>query len=159
MEHAVVDGDLLDQPVAALVNPWNRGLIPHWLLVPHGVSGALKRAAGLEPFRELRRGGSLPLGAARATSAGRLAPRYSHLIHVAGIDGWWRASAASVTDSTRNAVALADQLGLPSLALPLIGSGSGGLAPDVVYELITSTLRTLDCPVQVTVVRYRPGAA
>jgi hypothetical protein len=36
------DGDLLDQPVDVTVNAWNRNIIPWWLLLPQGVSGAIK---------------------------------------------------------------------------------------------------------------------
>ena len=43
----IVDGDLLAQPVDVIVNAWNRNIIPWWLLVPQGVSGAIKRKAGL----------------------------------------------------------------------------------------------------------------
>jgi O-acetyl-ADP-ribose deacetylase (regulator of RNase III) len=53
----VVEGDLLDQPVEVIVNAWNRNFIPWWLLLPQGVSGAIKRRGGLEPFRELARHG------------------------------------------------------------------------------------------------------
>lgn len=48
-------GDLLDQRVDAIVNPWNRNIIPWWLLLPQGVSGAIKARAGNAPFRELAR--------------------------------------------------------------------------------------------------------
>lgn len=69
---AAVTGDLLDQKVDAIVNPWNRNFIPWWLLLPQGVSGAIKRAAGTGPFRELRRHGLLRVGEAVVTTAGRL---------------------------------------------------------------------------------------
>lgn len=48
-----VDGDLLDQNVDTIGNAWNRNIIPWWLLLPQGVSGATKRRAGIAPFREL----------------------------------------------------------------------------------------------------------
>jgi hypothetical protein len=35
-----------------------------WLLLPQGVSGAIKKRAGLGPFRELGRMGPIPLGGA-----------------------------------------------------------------------------------------------
>lgn len=66
----VVEGDLLDQPVGCIVNPWNRNVIPWWLLLPHGVSGAIKRRAGYGPFFELGRMGPIPLGRAVLTGAG-----------------------------------------------------------------------------------------
>ena len=61
-------GDLLDQPVEVIVNAWNRNFIPWWLLLPQGVSGAIKKRAGYAPFRELSRAGVLPLGGAVVTN-------------------------------------------------------------------------------------------
>lgn len=156
MDYEIVEGDLLEQPTEALVNPWNRNLIPWWLLLPQGVSGALKRQAGLQPFRELAKLGPIPLGGAVHTSAGRLP--YRALIHVAGINMLWRASPASVEDSVRNAVKLAESLGLASLALPLIGAGSGGMNPARAERLVCQALNSLQSPLRVIVVRYRkPG--
>src|SRR5207245_121580 len=68
MEVKTVDGDLLDQPVDAVVNPWNRNVIPWWLLLPQGVSGAIKKRGGYQLFRELSKAGIIPLGQAVATS-------------------------------------------------------------------------------------------
>ena len=93
--HLVVEGDLLGQKVDAIVNPWNRNIIPWWLLLPQGVSGAIKRHAGVEPFREVGRHGPIPLGGAVMTGAGRL--EYRAIIHVAGINMFWRASEYSVS--------------------------------------------------------------
>ena len=41
----IVYGDLLQQPVDVIVNAWNRNFIPSWLLLPQGVSGAIKKQA------------------------------------------------------------------------------------------------------------------
>jgi len=60
MELIIVEGAVLDQKVDAIINPWNRNLIPWWLLLPKGVSGAIKKRAGIKPFIELRRSGVLP---------------------------------------------------------------------------------------------------
>ena len=70
MSCELAQGDLLDQRVDAIVNAWNRNVIPWWLLLPQGVSGAIKRRAGLAPFRELGRLGPIPLGGAGAGSGG-----------------------------------------------------------------------------------------
>jgi O-acetyl-ADP-ribose deacetylase (regulator of RNase III) len=64
MKVALVDGDLLHQAVEVIVNPWNRNIIPWWLLLPQGVSGAIKRRGGSGPFRERARCGPIPLGGA-----------------------------------------------------------------------------------------------
>lgn len=153
MNVRVTEGDLLDQPVEAIVNAWNRNVIPWWLLLPQGVSGAIKRRAGLGPFRELARLGLIPLGGAVATSAGRLP--FRTIIHVAGINLLWRASEASIGESVRSAVGLAGRLGLRSLAFPILGAGSGGFDPAGAERIITETLAGLDAPIAVTLVRYR----
>ncbi len=59
MNVTIVDGDLLDQNVEVIVNAWNRNIIPWWLLIPQGVSGAIKKRGGLQPFRELGRMGAI----------------------------------------------------------------------------------------------------
>jgi O-acetyl-ADP-ribose deacetylase (regulator of RNase III) len=154
MDVRTVDGDLLDQPAEAIVNAWNRNVIPWWLLLPQGVSGAIKRRAGLEPFRELTRLGPIPLGGAVATSAGRLPHRA--IIHVAGINLLWRASRRSIADSVKNAVTLAGRMGLQSLAFPLIGAGSGGFDAARCEAVMREAFAGLESPVEVTIVRYRP---
>jgi hypothetical protein len=53
MNVSIVHGDLLDQDVDVIVNTWNRNIIPWWLLLPQGVSGATKHG-GTGPFKELR---------------------------------------------------------------------------------------------------------
>ena len=150
--HRVVVGDLLDQPVEAIVNAWNRNVIPWWLLLPQGVSGAIKRRGGTGPFKELRRFGPMPLGSAVHTSAGTLP--FKAIIHVAGIDLLWRASEASITGSVRNAVKLAEQLQLRSLAIPLIGAGSGSFDEAASERLICQTLASLSGTLEVLVVRW-----
>src|SRR5215475_5869589 len=117
----VIEGDLLDQPVEVIVNAWNRNVIPWWLLLPQGVSGAIKRRGGVAPFRELGRLGPIPLGGAVATGAGRLP--FRAIIHVAGINVLWRASEESIRLSTSNGVKVAAARGIRSLAFPIIGGG------------------------------------
>jgi O-acetyl-ADP-ribose deacetylase (regulator of RNase III) len=149
----VVEGDLLDQEVDAIVNGWNRNVFPWWLLLPQGVSGAIKRRAGLQPFRELARMGPIPLGGAVHTSSGKLPHRA--ILHVAGINLLWRASPRSIQDSVRNAVRLAEALGLRSLAFPIIGAGSGGFDAAEAERLMRESLDGLDAEIDVVLVRYR----
>lgn len=120
----IVEGDLLDQDVAVIVNAWNRNVIPWWLLLPQGVSRAIKKRGGLEPFRELSRMGPIPLGGAVVTGPGRLP--FQAIVHVAGINLLWRASERSIRDCVRNALEIVDAHGWPSVAFPVIGAGSGG---------------------------------
>jgi hypothetical protein len=72
MSVTIVEGNLLDQHVDVIVNAWNRNIIPWWLLLPQGVSRAIKKRGGTGPFKELRKHGPIPVGGAVMTSAGRL---------------------------------------------------------------------------------------
>lgn len=153
MRVTVTEGDLLDQPTEAIVNAWNRNLIPWWLLLPQGVSGAIKQRGGLKPFFEIGRTGPLPLGHARATSAGRLP--YRAIIHVAGINMLWMASPRSIQDSVRSAVAEAERLGLRSLAFPVIGAGSGSFDAAQAEQLMLSAFDALDSELEVVLVRFK----
>src|SRR5690606_18923164 len=114
MNATIVRGDLLDQKGDVIVNAWNRNVIPWWLLLPQGVSGAIKKRGGTGPFKELRKFGAIPLGTAVLTSAGKLP--FKGIIHVAGINLLWRASERSIRDSVRNALAVAEEHGFQSIA-------------------------------------------
>lgn len=155
MELREVEGDLLDQNVEAIVNPWNRNHIPWWLLLPQGVSGAIKRRAGLGPFREVGRVGMIPLGGAVATGAGRLP--FRAIIHVAGINLLWRSSEWSVRQSVRNAMTLAVERGYQSIAFPLIGAGSGGGRAVRVIAWMRDELGSIAFDGVVLIVRFRPS--
>jgi O-acetyl-ADP-ribose deacetylase (regulator of RNase III) len=152
MNVTCIDGDLLDQDVDVIVNAWNRNIIPWWLLIPQGVSGAIKKRAGLQPFRELGRKGAIPLGHAVETSSGTLP--FKSIIHVAGINILWRSSERSIRGSVRNAIAIAQSRGYKSLALPLIGAGSGGGKSTKVQSIIEDELTKCQFDGEVRIVRY-----
>jgi O-acetyl-ADP-ribose deacetylase (regulator of RNase III) len=156
MHITVVEGDLLDQDVDVIVNAWNRNIIPWWLLLPQGVSGAIKRRAGYAPFRELGKKGPIPLGSAVETCPGRLP--FKAIIHVAGINMFWRSSERSIRDSVRNAIRLAAERGYRSIALPLIGAGSGGGRPERVLEIMRDELARFEFEGEVRIVRFKKGA-
>ncbi len=152
MPFQIINGDLLAQPVEAIVNPWNRNFIPHWLLIPRGVSGAIKKRAGLEPFRELSRFGTLKLGQAVATNAGKLP--FQTIIHVAGLQWTWTASELSIRRSTINALELARGMKLNSLAFPLIGAGTGGVGPQKSLKWMCEEIERAQSPMRILVVRF-----
>ena len=149
----VVEGDLLDQDVDVIVNAWNRNIIPWWLLLPQGVSGAIKRRGGKAPFREVGRHGAIPLGGAVMTSAGKLS--FQAIIHVAGINMLWRASERSIRDSVRNAIQLAQEKGFQSIAFPLIGAGSGGFNQEQAKALMLDELSKIEVSMLVKFVVFR----
>jgi O-acetyl-ADP-ribose deacetylase len=150
----LVEGDLLDQPVEVIVNAWNRNIIPWWLLLPQGVSRAIKKRGGTEPFREVARHGAIPLGQAVFTSAGRLP--FRGIIHVAGINMLWRSSEFSVRESAKNAMRIVLERGFRSVAFPLIGAGSGGGSPDNIQRILSDELSKIEYSGDVYVVRYAP---
>jgi O-acetyl-ADP-ribose deacetylase len=149
----IVEGDLLDQDVEVIVNAWNRNIIPWWLLLPQGVSGAIKLRGGTAPFKEVRRAGWIPLGGAVLTSAGKLP--FKGIIHVAGINMLWRASERSIRDSVKNAVQLANEKGFKSIAFPLVGAGSGGFNQEQAKTIMLDELSKLDVPMTVKVVVFK----
>jgi O-acetyl-ADP-ribose deacetylase (regulator of RNase III) len=149
----VIEGDLLDQEVDVIVNAWNRNIIPWWLLLPQGVSGAIKRRGGYAPFREVARHGAIPLGGAVLTSAGKLP--FKAIIHVAGINMFWRASERSIRACVRNAIQLAGEHRFQSIAFPLIGAGTGGFNQDTAKTLMLDELGKLDPQMAVTIVVFQ----
>jgi O-acetyl-ADP-ribose deacetylase (regulator of RNase III) len=149
----IVAGDLLDQDVDVIVNAWNRNIIPWWLLLPQGVSGAIKRRGGTKPFKELAKHGPISLGGAVLTSAGNLP--FKAIIHVAGINMLWRASERSIRDSAQNALALAHSQRFRSIAFPLIGAGSGSFDPERAQSILLDELHHLDSPMAVKVVVFK----
>ena len=149
----VVQGDLLDQDVDVIVNAWNRNIIPWWLLLPQGVSGAIKRRGGYSPFRELAKHGAIPLGEAVLTGAGKLP--FKAIIHVAGISMWWRSSERSVRDSCVNAINLANEHAFGSIAFPLIGAGTGGGSAYQVLDMMKEELSRADFDGRVVIVQFQ----
>ncbi len=155
---SIVYGDLLEQEVDVIVNAWNRNIIPWWLLLPQGVSGAIKKRAGYQPFWELGRMGAIPLGGAVQTSAGRLP--YKAIVHVAGISMWWRSSRQSVQDAVRSAMQLVQQHGYQSVAFPIIGAGTGGAGEEGALHWMLEAFQPLQSSARVIVVQYhRPSSS
>lgn len=152
-ECTVVFGDLLDQPVDAIVNPWNSNVIPWWLLLPQGVSGAIRKRAGAEAFHSLTTAGFLKPGTAIYAKAGKLT--FKGIIHVAALTPFWTTSEAIIQTCVKNAIQMALSKGFTSLAFPLLGSGVGGQNPDAVAQLIRETAAEVDAPIAISIVIHQ----
>jgi O-acetyl-ADP-ribose deacetylase len=148
----IAEGDLLEQNVEVTVNAWNRNIFPWWLLLPQGVSAAIKKRAGVQPFRELARMPMIPLGGAVLTSAGNL--KFKAIIHVAGINLLWRGSEFATHEAAKNAISLAQEHSFKSLAIPTIGAGTGGLSEARSIEIIDRAANTSSFAGEVVIVRY-----
>lgn len=135
----VVEGDLFDEigQVDAIVNPWNRNVIPRWLLIPGGVSGRLKKLTGPRPWKDLAKLGAIPLGDAVLTGGGQLPVE---IVHATGISLRWRATERSVADATSNCVRVALQRRHRVVAAPVIGAGHGGLDHDLAAAAMRAAL-------------------
>lgn len=153
MTPKIVNGDILEQNVDVIVNSWNRNIIPWWLLLPQGVSGAIKRKAGLAPFKEIAKYGPIPLGQARITSAGKL--NFKAIIHVAGINAFWCATKYSVDHSVRSAMDIVNEKGYASVAFPLIGSGSGDRGKQWSLKIMLDALDEIQTNAKVIIVQYK----
>jgi O-acetyl-ADP-ribose deacetylase (regulator of RNase III) len=160
----VLAGDLTRQDVDAIVNAANSSL-----LGGGGVDGAIHRAGGpniLAACREIRRTihpGGLPTGEAVITTGGNLPAR--HVIHTVGpIFGSASGREADLLGACyRNALALAAEHGLESLAFPAISTGAFGYPPGeaagVASAAIESTLASSPGIREVRLVFFQPDAA
>jgi len=121
MQFDVIQGDIAQQSADALVNAAGTSL-----RMGSGVAGALRRAGGEEINRDAMEQGPIDLGEVAVTEAYDLDAEW--VIHAAAMPhyGDGQATADSIADATRNALARADDLGAESLVLPALGCGVAG---------------------------------
>ena len=155
----VLKGDITEQDVDAIVNAANSTL-----LGGGGVDGAIHARGGpriVEACREIRRSrfpNGLPTGEVVLTTGGRLPARY--VIHTVGpiIRIGRQPDASMLASCYRNALALAADSGLRSIAFPAISTGVFGYPPElaapVVSERIESVLTAVTPVEQVRLVFY-----
>jgi O-acetyl-ADP-ribose deacetylase len=146
VELVVREGDIAAVEADAIGNAANDHL---WMGA--GVAGALKRAGGEEIEREATAKGPIPVGTAVATTAGRLRARY--VVHGAVMGQDLRTNAALIATTTRACLALADDLGCASLALPAFGTGVGGFPVDECAQLMVAEARQFE-PASLAVVIF-----
>lgn len=119
MRFQVVQGDIAAQSADVLVNAANTSL-----RMGDGVAGALKEAAGSGLPKEAASKGPVDLGGVAVTDAYDLKAEW--VIHAAAMPAGGQATAASIREATRNALATADDLDAESLVLPALGCGIAG---------------------------------
>ena len=129
-------GDIMTLFVDAIVNPADpRGVMTE------GVAGVIKAAGGDEIEHEAVAKAPIAAGTAIATTAGTL--QHLRIIHAALAD---EPGGASSRDAVKLAVSaalkLAEELHLESVAIPGLGTGSGGVSPDDSAAAIFEAIRT-----------------
>ena len=112
----VLQGDLTEQDVDAIVNAANNDLI-----LGGGVAGAIARRGGPTIQAECRTIGPIEVGDAAITAGGQLKARF--VIHAASMRLGGSTSAESLRRSTRRSLELASERGLRSIAFPAVGTG------------------------------------
>ena len=134
----VVQGDLTQEPVDAIVNAAN-GHLSHG----GGVAGAIVRAGGREIQQEsnawVAEHGPVPTGSAAITSAGQLPCRY--VIHAVGPVWQNRGDEDQLLESAvANALKLARKYNLRSLSIPGISTGIFGFPKERGARIIVQTV-------------------
>jgi O-acetyl-ADP-ribose deacetylase (regulator of RNase III) len=123
-------GDITDMDVDAIVNAANNDL-----QLGAGVAGAILRKGGQEIQRECDEIGSIPVGYAVITGAGKLKAR--HVIHAASMSlSGERTTAKSLRTSTAHALRLAAERSLRTIAFPAVGTGVAGFPAQECAEIM-----------------------
>jgi O-acetyl-ADP-ribose deacetylase len=115
----IIDGDLVEQDVDAIVNAANNDLV-----LGGGVAGAIRRRGGPSIQSECDAYGPVDVGGAAITGGGELRAR--HVIHAASIGLGGRTTRATLKSSMDEAFRLARANHLRTVAVPAVGTGIAG---------------------------------
>lgn len=141
MEITVVEGDITEQEVDAVVNAANERMRGGG-----GVDGAIHRKGGPAILEDCIRRfpDGLPTGQAGWTTAGDLPARW--VIHVVGpVHGV--GTREQLTSCYRRALAVADELGARTVAFPLVSAGAYGWPKDDAVDAALEVFRSADTQV------------
>jgi O-acetyl-ADP-ribose deacetylase (regulator of RNase III) len=131
----VIEGDITEQEVDAVVNPANPTL-----LGGGGADGAIHRAAGPGLREECRPLGGCTTGEAKITGGHRLPARF--VIHTVG--PVWRGGGEGEDDLLaacyRSSLLLAGERGLASIAFPAISTGAYGFPLERAARIAVGTV-------------------
>jgi len=129
----IIDGDLVEQDVDAIVNAANNDLV-----LGAGVAGAIRKRGGPALQRECDAHGPIKVGGAAITGAGELAAR--RVIHAASMSLGGRTTAKSLKSSMDDSFRLAREDGVRSIAIPAVGTGIAGFPMDECARVMAASL-------------------
>jgi len=144
MRVAVVEGDITEQDVDAVVNAANRAMRGGG-----GVDGAIHRAGGPAVLEDCRRRfpKGLATGDAGWTTAGDMAAEW--VIHVVGPNHTrGETDRALLTSCYARALEVADELGARTVAFPLVSAGSYGWPRDDAIAAALEVFRSAETQVE-----------
>ena len=132
----LVQGDIADLPVEAIVNAANEQL-----QLGAGVAGAIRRRGGPAIQEDCDRIGGCPTGSAVVTGGGDLPARW--VIHAVG--PVWRGGEAGeeelLASAVRSSLERAEEVGAKSIAFPAISTGIYGFPLDRAAEISIAEAR------------------
>ncbi|MFH1515796.1 MAG: macro domain-containing protein, partial [bacterium] len=112
--------DITEMDVEGIVNAANTQL---WL--GSGVAGEILAKGGKSIEDEAVKQGPIEIGEAVITRGGSL--KAAHVIHAAAMRPGESANVESITKATKNAMKIANDRKIKSLAFPALGTGAGGV--------------------------------
>jgi O-acetyl-ADP-ribose deacetylase (regulator of RNase III) len=144
MDITVVQGDITEQQVDAIVNAANRAMRGGG-----GVDGAIHRAGGPAVLEDCiaRFPHGLDTGQAGWTTGGNLPARW--VIHVVGPNFTaGERDRSLLTSCYANALRVADEVGAGTVALPLVSAGIYGWPREDAVDAAVETLRATETSVE-----------
>ncbi len=114
----IVLGDITALAVDAIVNAANNKLV-----MGGGLAGVIRQKGGQQIEDEAVSKGPIEIGGAIATGAGSLPAKY--VIHAATMGMDFKTDEVKIRESCKNALLVASELKLSSIALPALGCGVG----------------------------------
>jgi len=119
IEIKIIQGDITELKVDAIVNAANNKLV-----MGGGVAGTIKKKGGEVIEDEAVKKGPIKIGEAVFTQGGSLPAKY--VIHAATMGMDFKTDEVKIRESCKNALRVAEELKIKSVAFPALGCGVGG---------------------------------
>jgi O-acetyl-ADP-ribose deacetylase (regulator of RNase III) len=138
MEIVAQQGDLTQVKADGIVNPANS-----LGQMGGGVAGALRQAGGIEIEQEAMSKAPIPVGEAIFTNAGKLP--FKGIVHAPTMEQPAQTTTVDkVRKATLAALLCADSYGVKILAMPGMGTGTGGISPSSAADAMVEILRNYE---------------
>jgi O-acetyl-ADP-ribose deacetylase (regulator of RNase III) len=139
----IQQGDITEMDVDAIVNAANNDL-----QLGGGVAGAIRRKGGDSIQRECNGIGSIPIGGAAITGAGKLKAKF--VIHAASMSLGGETTSRALRSATAHSLRIAAERGIETIAFPAVGTGIAGFplseCAEIMLREAVRHLRSEDLP-------------